>query len=180
VSGRLSSDDAQVGIGLSLLQDLANGMDSSDEDEAAAAQVRRRPRYSTSSVRSGIGKDLDDAVILSLGRVGHSMQDSIDGSQDGTVDGLMYGGSDDDEQGDIQPPQQQQERTTLDLGAKPSSTPSTTSPFSVSNTNLSPATSPTSGLFSGNPPHSPIFGNDVKSSIVSALCCVDGLLGGCL
>jgi len=109
VSGQLSSDDAQVGIGLLLLQDLANGMDSLDEDEAGAAQVWRRLRYSTSSVCSGIGKNSDDAVILSLGRVGHSTQDSIDGSQDGTVDGLMYSGSDDDEQGDIQPPQQQQE-----------------------------------------------------------------------
>jgi hypothetical protein len=49
----------------------------------------------------------------------------------------------------------------FDLGGNPSSTSSTTSPFSVSKTNVSPATSPTSGLFSGNPPHSPIFGNDV-------------------
>jgi len=53
-----SLTDAQVGIGLSLLQDLANGMDSSDEDEDEEDDIRRRLRYSKSSV----GRDEDDAV----------------------------------------------------------------------------------------------------------------------
>jgi hypothetical protein len=38
------SADAQVGIGLSLWQDLANGMDSSDEEEGQKDDIRRRLR----------------------------------------------------------------------------------------------------------------------------------------
>jgi hypothetical protein len=52
---RRSSADAQVGIGLSLLQDLANGMDSSDEDEDEEDDARRRLRWSVHS--GGLGKD---------------------------------------------------------------------------------------------------------------------------
>ena len=47
-----SSADTQVGIGLSLLQDLANGMDSSDEEQHEYDDVRRRLGYSRWSVHS--------------------------------------------------------------------------------------------------------------------------------
>ena len=119
-----SSADAQIGIGLSLLQDLANGMDSSDEDEDEADEVRRRLRYSRWSVHSPLAKDGGEAAgyQTALARVGHRTQDSM---EDGTVDGLMYARSEDDEQ-----EEQQTETTILDAG-KSSPIPFTTSPQSA-------------------------------------------------
>ena len=49
---RRSSADAQAGIGLSLLQDLANRMGSLDEGEDEEEENRRRLRYSRWSVDS--------------------------------------------------------------------------------------------------------------------------------
>jgi len=118
-----SSADAQIGIGLSLLQDLANGMDSSDEDEDEEDEVRWRLRYSRWSVHSLMSKDDEAAGYkAALARVGHRTQDSMD---DGTVEGLMYARSEEDEHEEKQPLS-----TTLDAG-KPSPIPFTTSPQSA-------------------------------------------------
>ncbi|KIM37247.1 hypothetical protein M413DRAFT_448563 [Hebeloma cylindrosporum] len=139
---RRSSADAQVGIGLSLLQDLANGMDSSDEDEDEEDEVRRRLRYSRWSVRSsGMGKaDDDDAAAYksALDRGGHRTQPSME-SLDGTVEGLMYARSEDDEHEDIT------QRRTLEAPIPFTSSPQS----SPSNALLSPATSPISPSFTG-------------------------------
>jgi hypothetical protein len=54
---RRSPADAQLGIGLFLLHDLANWMDSSDEDKDEGGEVRRRLRY----LRWSVDKDDDDA-----------------------------------------------------------------------------------------------------------------------
>ena len=55
-------------MGLSPLQDLANGMDSSDEDEDEEEDIRRRVRHS----RWSVGNENDDAAAFkgALGRVG--------------------------------------------------------------------------------------------------------------
>jgi hypothetical protein len=65
-------------ISLSLLQDLVNGMGSSDEDEDDEEdEVWRRLRYFemelTHVCSSGLGKDDDESVAYEagLGRVGH-------------------------------------------------------------------------------------------------------------
>jgi len=133
-SSSYSSADAQFGIGLSLLQDLANGIDSSDEDEED--DIWRRLRYS----RWSIGKDDDETAAYksALRRAGDRKQDGME-SEDGTVEGLMYARSEDDHD--------QQEPMTLE-GGRPS--PITTSPqSSPSNALLSPTTSPTSPSFTG-------------------------------
>lgn len=89
------------------MQDLANGIDSSDKDEDEEDGVRRKLRYSRWSVHSGggVGKggsdDNDEATVFkaALARVGHRTQASME-SQDGTVEGLMYARSEDDEHED--------------------------------------------------------------------------------
>jgi len=116
------------------LQDLASGMDSSDEEEDEEEDIRRRLRYS----RWSVGKEEDDAATFktALGRVGHRTQDSLE-SQNGTVEGLMYARSEDDEREETI-----LQRTTLDAG-KPS-------PTSPSNALLSPTISPTSSSMNAN------------------------------
>lgn len=94
-------------------------MNSSDEDEDEEDNIWQRLRYS----RWSIGKDDDnDAAFKAvLGRVGYRTQDSVE-SQGGTVEGLMYARSEDDEY----------EETILQRTAfeteKPSPIPFTTSP----------------------------------------------------
>jgi hypothetical protein len=68
-------------------------MDSSDE-EKDEEDIWWRPRYS----RWSVGKEDDDAAAFkaALGRVGHHTRDSME-SQDGTVEGLIYALSEDDE-----------------------------------------------------------------------------------
>jgi len=93
-----SSADAQVGIGLSLLQDPANGMDSSGEDEDKENNIRWRLRY----LRWSIGK-YDDAVgayKAALGRVGHRAHRIVWRARVGMVEGLIYVRSEDDEHED--------------------------------------------------------------------------------
>ena len=73
-------------------------MDSSDEDEDEEDDVRRRLRYSRWSVHSnGSGKGDDGAAAYKavLSRVRHRTQDSIESQ--GTVDGLGYARSEDDD-----------------------------------------------------------------------------------
>ena len=80
------------------MQDLANGMDSSDKDEDEEDDIRRRLRYS----RWSIGKGDDDAGAYkaALGLVEHHAQDSVE-SQDGTGEGLMYARLEDNEHDEI-------------------------------------------------------------------------------
>ena len=98
-------------------------MDSSDEDEDEEDEVQRRLRYSRWSVHSPMGKDNGEAAgyKAALARVGHRTQDSMEA---GTVEGLMYARSEDDEHEEQQP-----QTTTLDA-SKPSPIPFTTSPQS--------------------------------------------------
>ena len=99
-------------------------MDSPDEDEDEEGEVQRRLRYSRWSVHSPMGKG-DGEVAgykAALGRVGHHTQDSM---EDGTVEGLMYARSDEDEH-----EEQLLQTTTLDA-SKPSPIPFTTSPQSA-------------------------------------------------
>jgi len=110
-------------------------MDSSDEDE----DIRQRFRYS----RWSMGKEDDSSAAFkaALGRVGHRTQDSLE-SQDGTVEGLMYARSDDNEHEETI-----LQQTTLEA-RKPSPIPFTTSPqASPSNALLSPTISPISPSF---------------------------------
>ena len=117
-----SPADAQVGIGLSLLQDLTNGKDLSDEDEDKDDKIRRRLRYSRWSVHSGMGKDDDKSTAYkaALARAGHRTQDSM---EDRTVEELMYTRSED---GDVT-----QRTTTLDTGKPSPILFATTSPIST-------------------------------------------------
>lgn len=58
-----SSTDAQVGINFSLLQDLANGMDSLNEEGNEADKVQQRLRVLRWSIHgSGMGKDKDEVA----------------------------------------------------------------------------------------------------------------------
>ena len=72
------------------MRDLANGVDSSDEDEDEKDNIWRRLRYS----RWSVNKEEDDAAAFkaALGRVGHRTQDSTESQE-----GLMYARSEDDE-----------------------------------------------------------------------------------
>ena len=93
------------------------------------------PRYSRWSVHTVVGKDNDEATAykVALARVGHRTQDSM---EDGTVEGLMYARSEDDEHEDVT-----QRTTTLDSGKSSPIPFITTSPKSTS-TLLSPSASP--------------------------------------
>jgi len=58
-----------------LLQDLANGMDSSDEDQDEEDEVWQRLRYSRWGVHNGTGKDDTEAAYkAALGRASHTGQ----------------------------------------------------------------------------------------------------------
>jgi TBC1 domain family member 10 len=77
--------DVQVGIGLSLLQDLANGMDSdSDEDQ--------RPNFDQQYSPAAGTPDFEAA----LNRVGHRRDSLGEGTQESTVEGLGYTLSEED------------------------------------------------------------------------------------
>ena len=77
--------DVQVGIGLSLLQDLANGMDSdSDEDQRPNLDQQHSPAAGT--------PDFEAA----LNRVGHRRDSLDEGTQESTVEGLGYTLSEED------------------------------------------------------------------------------------
>ncbi|KDR79719.1 hypothetical protein GALMADRAFT_93552 [Galerina marginata CBS 339.88] len=94
---RLSlGSDARVGIGLSLLQDLANGMsdsesDSEDDGEWARARMSRYSTVNSATLKDS--KEETDAYAEALRRVGHRVNDSVDES---TVEGLGYARSEDD------------------------------------------------------------------------------------
>ena len=95
--------------------------------------------------RWSIGKDDDNDAVFkaALGRVGYQTQDSVE-SQGGTVEGLMYACSEDDEHEETI-----LQRTAFETG-KPSPIPFTTSPqSSPSNAFLSPTVSLISPSFIG-------------------------------
>ena len=81
-SNRMS--DAQVGIGLSLLQDLANGMDSDSDD----GWLKPDPVADNTP-------DLD-SYAAALSRVGHKRDSLDEGTQESTVEGLGYDRSEED------------------------------------------------------------------------------------
>ena len=78
--------DVEVGIGLSLLQDLSNGIDSDSDDDD--------DQWPKSSSAAGTPDIYPYAAALN--RVGHKRDSFGEGTQESTADGLRYALSEDD------------------------------------------------------------------------------------
>ena len=86
---RVGTSDAEVGIGLSLLQDLTNGIDSDSDD--ADDQWPKPDQHG-----SATGSPDHSSYAAALDRVGHRRDSFGEGTQESTVEGLGYAFSDDD------------------------------------------------------------------------------------
>lgn len=85
----IEMSDVEVGIGLSLLQDLANGMDSDsdDSDDQRSKPDQRNP---------AAGIPDSDSYAAALSRVGHRRDSLDEETQESTVEGLGYVQSEED------------------------------------------------------------------------------------
>ncbi|KAF8149384.1 hypothetical protein B0H34DRAFT_733556 [Crassisporium funariophilum] len=120
----LGLSSAEVGIGLSLLQDLANGMDSDDDED----------KWSGSSKYSA-GTPDRDSYTAAINRVGQRRDSTDEATQESTVEGLRYADTEDGHQ-----------ETLLDITPEASNM-ATRRPSPNPSDHLSPATSPISPHF---------------------------------
>lgn len=86
--------DGEVGIGLSLLQDLANGMDS-DSDDSDDDKWSKPNQHNPAA-----GTPDPDSYAAALSRVGHRRDSLDEETQESTIEGLGYARSEDEEKGE--------------------------------------------------------------------------------
>ena len=158
--------DVEVGIGLSLLQDLANEMDSdSDGGDQQLILDQHAPAANTSNI---------DSYASALSRVGHKRDSLSEGTQESTVEGLGYAQSEADEERELAASGRHAviddtpSQTTSGVPTKRASS----NPSVYSNSNTSASHNLNAVLPSSNSPISPSFSqssfstNDRRPSLV--------------